>query len=60
MIDGDGSSRWTMKSMQNEKVAKTSGGSKNFEHERLEARHVDNGLLADVASEAKRRLTMLK
>ena len=31
MIDGDGSSRWTMKSMQNEKVAKTNGESKNFE-----------------------------
>ena len=31
MIDADGSSRWTMKSMQNEKVAKTSGESKNFE-----------------------------
>ena len=31
MIDGDGSSRWTMTSMQNEKVAKTSGESKNFE-----------------------------
>ena len=31
MIDGDGSSRWTMKSMQNQKVAKTSGESKNVE-----------------------------
>ena len=31
MIDGDGSSRRTMKSMQNENVAKTSGESKNFE-----------------------------
>ena len=31
MIGGDGSSRWTMKSMRNEKVAKTSGESKNFE-----------------------------
>ena len=31
MIDGDGSWRWTMKSMQNEKVAKTSGENKNFE-----------------------------
>ena len=31
MIDGDGSSRRTMKSMQNEKVAKTSGESKNFQ-----------------------------
>ena len=34
--------------------------AKNFEHERLEAHHVDNGLLADVASETKRRLTMIK
>ena len=33
---------------------------KDFEHERLEAHHVDNGPFADVASEAKRRLTMLK
>ena len=31
MIDGDGSPRWTMKSMQNENVAKTSGENKNFE-----------------------------
>ena len=31
MIDGDGSSLGTMKSMQNEKVAKTSGESNNFE-----------------------------
>ena len=31
MIDGDGSSRRTMKSMQNENVAKTSGESNNFE-----------------------------
>ena len=31
MIDGDGSSRRTMKSMQNENVAKTSGESKIFE-----------------------------
>ena len=31
----------------------------DFERERLEAHHVDNGLLADVASEAKTRLTML-
>ena len=31
MIDGDGSSRGTIKSMQNENVAKTSGESKNFE-----------------------------
>ena len=31
MIDGDGWSQGTMKSMQNEKVAKTSGETKNFE-----------------------------
>ena len=31
MIDGDGTLRWIMKSMQNQKVAKTSGESKNFE-----------------------------
>ena len=31
MIDNDGSSRGTIKSMQNENVAKTSGESKNFE-----------------------------
>ena len=31
MIDGDGASRWTMKSMQNENVAKTNGENKNFE-----------------------------
>ncbi len=31
MIDGDGSWRWTKNSMQNEKVAKTSGENKNFE-----------------------------
>ena len=31
MIHGDGSWGWTMKSMQNEKVAKTSGENKNFE-----------------------------
>ena len=31
MIDGDGSSRRTMKSMQNQKVAKTKGETNNFE-----------------------------
>ena len=31
MIDGDGPPRRTMKSTQNENVAKTSGESKNFE-----------------------------
>ena len=31
MIDGDGSWRWTMKSMQNQKVAKTNGESNIFE-----------------------------
>ena len=31
MIDGDGSWRWTMKSMRNQKVAKTNGETKNFE-----------------------------
>ena len=31
MIDGDGSSRGTIKSMQNENVVKTSGENKNFE-----------------------------
>ena len=31
MIDGDGSSRRTIKSMQNENVVKTSGENKNFE-----------------------------
>ena len=31
MIDGDGSSRRTMKSMQNENVAKTNSENKNFE-----------------------------
>ena len=30
MIDGDGSSQWTMKSMQNEKGAKTNVEIKNF------------------------------
>ena len=40
MIHGDGSWGWNMKSMQNEKIAKTNGENKNFEHERLEAHHV--------------------
>ena len=31
MIDGDGSPRGTIKSMQNENVAKTSGENNNFE-----------------------------
>ena len=31
MIDGDGSWGWTMKSMQNEKIAKTIGETKKFE-----------------------------
>ena len=31
MIDGDGSSRGTIKSLENENVAKTSGENKNFE-----------------------------
>ena len=42
------------------KARQTLRTAKNFEHERLEAHHVDSGLLANVASEAKRRLTMLK
>ena len=41
------------------KARQTLRTANDFEHERLEAHHVDNGLLADVASEAKRRLTML-
>ena len=35
MIDGDGSWRRTMKSMQNEKVPEVSGGSKNFEGHKI-------------------------
>ena len=31
MIDGNGSSRWTMKSLQNLIVFKTNGENKNFE-----------------------------
>ena len=31
MIDGDGSWRWTMKTMQNKKVAKIVGETKSFE-----------------------------
>ena len=37
MSGGDGSSRWTMKSMQNESVAQTNGENKNFEG-RMEAK----------------------
>ena len=42
------------------KARQTLRTAKNFERDRLEAHHVDKGLLADVASEAKRCLTMLK
>ena len=47
MIHGDGSWGWTMKSMQNEKVAKTSGESKNFEGRMVAKSKIINNLWKD-------------